>query len=94
MIELSSVYVKLNDKPYEKVKAYVDIVFNDLFVIHNLVLRENRDGELKLYFPNNVKRKTIAHPLSEDLRKHIEINVLNKYEYIRRKYGDSVQSNN
>lgn len=94
MIELTSVYVRLVDEPYTKTKAYADIVLNDLFAVHNLVLKEDRDGNLKLYFPNNIKRKTIVHPLSEDLRKHIEINVLNKYDFIRSKYGESVSGDN
>lgn len=94
MIELSAVYVKLCEKPNTKVKAYVDIILNDLFKVHNLVLKENRKGELKLYFPKNIKRHTIVHPLNEDLRKHIEINVLNKYEFIRSKYGDRIRKDN
>ena len=94
MIELTSVYIKLNDEPYNKIKAYADIVLNDMFAVHDLTLKENRDGNLALYFPNNSKRKTIVHPLTEDLRKHIEINVLNKYEFIRSKYGNSISRDN
>lgn len=94
MLELSSVYVRLQDKPNSNIKAYVNIVFDDLLAIHDLVVKQKNDGELRVYFPNNVKRHTIAHPINDDLRKHIEINVLNKYDYIRRKYGDSVREDN
>ena len=94
MIELTSIYIRLLDEPYTKIKAYVDIVLDGVLAVHDLTIKEKLDGTLHVYFPNNIKRKTIAHPLSDDLRKHIEINVLNKYEFIRSKYGESISRNN
>ena len=73
---------KIDEDKYERLKAYVDITFDDCFVIHGLKLMQGEQGifvampSKKMY---NNEYKDIAHPISSELRKHITDAVKEKY---------------
>jgi stage V sporulation protein G len=65
-----------------KLKAYVSITFDDIFVIHDLKIIEGKKG----YFVampskkmSNGEFKDTAHPLVTDVREKIQDKVLVKY---------------
>ena len=73
---------RIDEDKYEKLKAYVDITFDDSFVIHGLKLMQGEQG-MFVAMPSrkmfNNEYKDIAHPISSELRKHITDVVKEKY---------------
>ena len=72
---------RIDEDKYEKLKAYVDITFDDSF-IHGLKLMQGEQG-MFVAMPSrkmfNNEYKDIAHPISSELRKHITDVVKEKY---------------
>ena len=68
-----------SDKP---LKAYVNVTFDDCFVVHNLKIIEGKSG-LFVAMPNrrtgNGAYKDIAHPITTDFRKQLVDRVLEVY---------------
>lgn len=66
-----------------KLKAYVDITFDDCFVVHGLKIIEGQNG-LFIAMPSkkiaNNEFKDIVHPIQPEFRKMITEVVLSKYE--------------
>ena len=73
---------RIDEDKYEKLKAYLDITFDDSFVIHGLKLMQGEQG-MFVAMPSrkmfNNEYKDIAHPISSELRKHITDVVKEKY---------------
>lgn len=63
-------------------KAYATIILDDSLVIHNLKVIEGKEN-LFVAFPSqkgtDEKYRDLVHPISSDLRKSIESEILAKY---------------
>ena len=66
-----------------KLKAYVDVTFDESFVVHGLKVIEGQNG-LFVAMPSrrmpNGEFKDIAHPIKRQLRSEITDSVIKKYE--------------
>lgn len=66
-----------------KLKAYVDVTFDESFVVHGLKVIEGQNG-LFVAMPSrrmpNGEFKDIAHPIKPELRSEITDSVIKKYE--------------
>jgi stage V sporulation protein G len=67
-----------------KIKAYVSITFDNVFVVHNIKII-NGQGGLHLAMPSRKtasgKYKDIAHSIKPEFRVEIQKKILEKYEY-------------
>lgn len=66
-----------------KLKAYVDVTFDECFVVHGLKIIERQSG-LFIAMPSkkigNSEFKDIVHPIVPKFREEITEIILNKYE--------------
>lgn len=74
--------VRIYPQKEKKVKAYATITLDNVFVVHNLRIVAFEDG-VKIFMPsrktNDGTHKDIAHPITNELRQHIEEKVINAY---------------
>lgn len=77
--------IKIFPVEEEKLKAFVSIVFDHCFMINDIKVIEGKDG-LFLSMPSRRKRsgefKDVAHPLNNETRRRIELEVLEEYRKI------------
>jgi stage V sporulation protein G len=80
-VEITEVRVTLRDEP--KLKAFVNVTFDNSFVIRGLKVINGNKG----YFVsmpsrkrNNGTHQDIAHPINNEMRRMIEDKVLAAYE--------------
>ncbi len=80
-MQVTEVRITLRDEP--KLKAFANITFDESFVIRGLKVINGQKG----FFVSMPSRKRtdgsfqdIVHPVSVDLRKHIEVKVLEAYD--------------
>lgn len=77
--------IKIFPVEEEKLKAFVSIVFDHCFMINDIKVIEGQDG-LFLSMPSRRKRsgefKDVAHPLNNETRRRIEVEVLEEYRKI------------
>jgi stage V sporulation protein G len=73
--------------PTNKLKAYADIIFEEVFIVRGLTIKEDHEGYTEVYMPNKYRktptgdvRCDIAHPLNEKYRGYIRDTVLDAYE--------------
>jgi stage V sporulation protein G len=80
-VDITEVNINLRDE--EKLKAFVNITFDDVFVVRGLKVIQGKSG-LFVCMPsrklNDGTYKDIAHPINNDFRQKIEELILNKYE--------------
>jgi len=73
------IYTQRKEK---KVKAYATITLDNQFVVHNLRIVEVENGA-KIFMPSRKTsdgaHKDIAHPITNELRQHIEEKVITAY---------------
>lgn len=79
-MEITEVNITLRDE--DKLKAFVNITFDDVFVVRGLKVIKGANG----YFISMPSRKMpdgsfrdIAHPITNEFRQSIEKSVLDKY---------------
>ncbi len=82
-MELTEINISLRDE--EKLKAFINITFDDVFVVRGLkVIRGNKG--LFVCMPSrrlaNGTYKDIAHPINNEFRQEIESLILQKYERV------------
>lgn len=70
-----------------KVKAFVEIEFDNSLVVNDLRLIQNKDGGLHLHFPTSQnsysnRLKYVAFPITRELQSEIETQVVEKYSII------------
>jgi stage V sporulation protein G len=67
----------------DKLKAYVTIIFDNVFVVRDLKIINGNTG-LFVAMPSKKRKdgtfRDIAHPLNSDMRSKIEKRVLDEYE--------------
>ena len=95
-IEITDVQIafpkKKNNNVNDKLKCFVNIVFNKVFIVKNLRVIEGSQGFF-VVMPNFKKKdgsfQDIAHPLTDSFRKAIDDKVLEAYENaLQKKHSD------
>jgi stage V sporulation protein G len=78
-----------------KLKAYVSITFDDLFVVHDLKIIEGKKGYF-VAMPSkkmpNGEFKDTAHPLVTEVREKIQKVVLDKYNSMNEETTETVEA--
>ena len=82
-MEITEVRIALIGNGKESVRAFASITFDHCFVVRNLKVTE-KENRFRIYMPDR-KRKDgstvdVAFPINNDMRKKIEIKILEKYE--------------
>ena len=90
-MEITEVNITLRDE--EKLKAFVNVTFDDVFVVRGLKVIKGANG----YFISMPSRKMpdgsfrdIAHPITNEFRQFIEKVILDKYQKILAEGGEIV----
>ncbi len=82
-MELTEININLRDE--EKLKAFVNITFDDVFVVRGLKVIKGNKG-LFVCMPSRKLAdgtyKDIAHPIDNEFRQHIENMILQKYQKV------------
>lgn len=82
-MEITEVNINLRDE--DKLKAFVNITFDDVFVVRGLKVIQGKSG-LFVCMPsrklNDGTYKDIAHPINNDFRQRIEDLILTRYEQL------------
>jgi stage V sporulation protein G len=88
-MEITEVNITLRDE--EKLKAFVNITFDDVFVIRGMKVIKGATG----YFISMPSRKMpdgtfrdIAHPITNEFRQFIEKVILDKYLQMAEETGE------
>ena len=85
--------VKVFPVSEEKLKAFVSIVFDRCFMVNDIKIIQGRDG-LFISMPSRKKKngefKDVAHPLNNETRQTIEIEVVREYERVLAERGESL----
>lgn len=78
---ITEIHVNLRDE--EKLKAFVNITFDDVFVIRGLKIIEGKEG-LFVCMPSRKLEdgtyKDIAHPITNDFRRLMENQILEEFK--------------
>ncbi len=90
-MEITEVNITLRDE--EKLKAFVNVTFDDVFVVRGLKVIKGVNG----YFISMPSRKMpdgsfrdIAHPITNDFREFIEKVILDKYQSVLADGGENM----
>ena len=80
-VDITEVNINLRDE--DKLKAFVNITFDDVFVVRGLKVIQGKSG-LFVCMPsrklNDGTYKDIAHPINNDFRQTMEGLILSRYE--------------
>ena len=80
-MEITEVNINLRDE--DKLKAFVNITFDDVFVIRGLKVIQGKSG-LFVCMPSRKLKdgsyKDIAHPIKNDFRQKLEEMILSRYQ--------------
>jgi stage V sporulation protein G len=94
-MEFTEVRVTLRDEP--RLKAFVNVTFDDDFVIRGMKVIEGRKG-LFVAMPSRKGKdgtfRDIAHPINNNMRKKLEKVVLDEYYSKCEEEGKTPQSSN
>jgi len=81
-MEITEVNINIRDE--DKLKAFVNITFDDVFVIRGLKVIQGNSG-LFVCMPSRKmpdgSYKDIAHPISNDFRQRMETLILTEYNH-------------
>ena len=82
-MELSEISIRLRDEP--KLKAFVNITFDNVFAIKGLKVIQSAKGLLLCMPSRKIEdgtQRDIAHPISKEFRAKLEKEILSEYERI------------
>ncbi|MDA3838315.1 MAG: SpoVG family protein [Candidatus Delongbacteria bacterium] len=90
-MELTEIRINLRNE--EKLKAFVHVTFDDVFIVRGLKVINGKDG-LFVCMPSRKlpdgSYKDIAHPIVDDFRIRLEKEILDKYaEEVSNQVNDS-----
>ena len=82
-MEITEVRVRPVEEP--KLKAWVSVTFDSVFVVHQIRIIDNGPGGLRVFMParrmpDGTTFKDYAHPLNKEFRKKIEDTVVEAYK--------------
>ena len=90
-MEITEVNINLRDE--EKLKAFVNITFDDVFVVRGLKVIQGKSG-LFVCMPsrklNDGTYKDIAHPINNDFRQTMEGLILSRYDELLTEAGEEI----
>lgn len=82
-MKTTNVRVTLVQGDKGRLKAFVDVTFDDCFVVHGMKVIEGEQGYF-VAMPNKKgkdgKFRDIAHPINVDMREELEEDILVRYE--------------
>lgn len=82
-MEITEININLRDE--EKLRAFVNITFDDVFVVRGLKVIQGNKG-LFVCMPSRKLAdgtyKDIAHPINNEFRQQVETLILQKYEKV------------
>ncbi len=68
-----------------KLKAWVSVTFDDVFVVHNIKIIQGQD-DMFIAMPNRLTKdgvlKDIAHPISTEFRQQLQDKVISAYQQV------------
>lgn len=80
-MKITEVRITLRDE--SKLKAFVDVVFDDAFVIHGMKVIKGKE-DFFIAMPNKKGKdgvfRDMAHPINSEMRTKLEAAILNAYE--------------
>ncbi|MBN2789104.1 MAG: SpoVG family protein [Candidatus Delongbacteria bacterium] len=93
-MELTEIRINLRNE--EKLKAFVHVTFDDVFIVRGLKVINGKDG-LFVCMPSRKlpdgSYKDIAHPIVDDFRIRLEKEILDKYaEEVSNQVNESVEA--
>ena len=93
-MELTEIRINLRNE--EKLKAFVHVTFDDVFIVRGLKVINGKDG-LFVCMPSRKlpdgSYKDIAHPIVDDFRVRLEKEILDKYaEEVSNQVNDSEET--
>ncbi|NOR44314.1 MAG: septation protein SpoVG [Candidatus Delongbacteria bacterium] len=93
-MELTEIRINLRNE--EKLKAFVHVTFDDVFIVRGLKVINGKDG-LFVCMPSRKlpdgSYKDIAHPIVDDFRIRLEKEILDKYaEEVSNQVNDSEEA--
>ncbi|MCL4305994.1 septation protein SpoVG family protein [bacterium] len=78
---ITEIHINLRDE--DKLKAFVNITFDDVFVVRGLKIIEGKEG-LFVCMPSRKLEdgtyKDIAHPITNEFRRQIETQILEEFK--------------
>ena len=82
-LRITEIHINLRDE--DKLKAFVNITFEDVFVVRGLKVIEGKDG-LFVCMPSRKLEdgtyKDIAHPITNEFRQQLETQILDEYRHM------------
>jgi stage V sporulation protein G len=79
-VNITEIHVNIREE--DKLKAFVNITFDDVFVVRGLKVIEGKEG-LFVCMPSRKLEdgtyKDIAHPITNEFRRQLEMQVLAEY---------------
>lgn len=93
-MELTEIRINLRNE--EKLKAFVHVTFDDVFIVRGLKVINGKDG-LFVCMPSRKlpdgSYKDIAHPIVDDFRIRLEKEILDKYaEEVSNQVNESAEA--
>ena len=89
-MNITKVQIHLHRKNESPVKAFVDIILDNEFIVRGLVIVKGDNDVYYVNMPNRERdgtRQDIAHPITESCRRYIEDTVLNEYVALLKSMG-------
>ena len=87
MLRITEVRVSLRDDA--KLKAFASITLEECFVIRGLKVIEGNNNRMFVAMPSRKrpdgKHQDLAHPITKEMRQHIESVIIRKYEDEKRR---------
>jgi len=84
-MNITDVKVFIREGNQNQLKAFVNIVFDDAFIVRNIKVIEGENG-LFVAMPSrklsNGEYRDIAHPINTETRKQIEELIISKYKEV------------
>lgn len=90
-MQITSVRVRMATGPDSKLKAFCSVVFDDMFVVHDMRVYEGANGvfvAMPRRKTNEGEFKDLAHPITSEAREVIQRSVLEAYQEAERKEGE------
>lgn len=82
-MKITDIRVKVIGKEDAKLKCVVSMVFDEVFVVHDVKVIESNDGSLFVVMPSRKipsgEYKDIAHPLNNKFREYVKEEILAAY---------------
>jgi stage V sporulation protein G len=89
-MEITEVRVNLNRQG--RVRAFVQVVFDNAWMVSDIRVMEGKEGSLYVAMPSRRLRngsfKDVVHPLTTEARRQLEQAVLAEYERLAKELGD------